>query len=137
MGDNPNTRDTEQTDTGEGPQADNRNVHDEVLSTGDGPQGPIANLTNTRPPMGDTPHANLNPQPMASQSGIDVNGELRIADKISLGVRGSDIVVRRSHTGQEITINSDEFQAMVQKVYFGNEQKGAKSDDELAEQNKS
>lgn len=68
-----------------------------------------------------TPHAKRdheNPDPAASHSGLDVNGQFRVGDKISIGVRGSDIVLTQAHSGREVVVSEPTLQGLLEDEYF-------------------
>jgi len=68
-----------------------------------------------------TPHATRthnNAEPAASHSGLDVNGQFRIGDKISMGVRGADIVLTQSHSGREVIVSEPVLQGLLEDEYF-------------------
>jgi hypothetical protein len=59
-----------------------------------------------------------NGQPQASNSGLDVSGQFRIGDRITLGVRGADLVLTQSHSGREIVVAEAALAGLLDDTYF-------------------
>jgi hypothetical protein len=53
-----------------------------------------------------------------STSGLDPSGSFRIGDRISIGVRGGDVVLTQAHTGREITIGEETLAGLLEDEYF-------------------
>lgn len=59
-----------------------------------------------------------NPDPNKGASGLDAQGQLRVGEKITIAVRGDQIVLRQAMTGREVEIAEFEFQDMLVDKYF-------------------
>lgn len=59
-----------------------------------------------------------NPNPGQSHSGLDVNGQFRIGDRISLGVRGADLVLTQAHSGREVIVGEAALAGLLDDEYF-------------------
>ncbi len=46
-----------------------------------------------------------NAEPQQSHSGLDVQGQFRIGDRITLAVRGGGLVLTQSHSGREVEVS--------------------------------
>jgi len=59
-----------------------------------------------------------NPDPAASHSGLDMQGQFRIGDRISLGVRGGGLVLTQSHSGREVEVSEATLAGLLDDEYF-------------------
>jgi hypothetical protein len=59
-----------------------------------------------------------NADPGASHSGLDVQGQFRIGDRISLGVRGDGLVLTQSHSGREVEVSEAALAGLLDDEYF-------------------
>ena len=59
-----------------------------------------------------------NPGAPMSNSGLDVSGQMRIGDRISIGVRGADIVLTQSHSGREVIVSEAALAGLLDDTYF-------------------
>lgn len=53
-----------------------------------------------------------------SNSGLDVSGQFRVGERISIGVRGADIVLTQSHSGREIVVGEAALAGLLDDTYF-------------------
>jgi len=56
--------------------------------------------------------------PAQSHSGLDVSGQFRVGERISIGVRGSDIVLTQSHSGREVIVSEAALEGLLDDTYF-------------------
>lgn len=63
-------------------------------------------------------HGLDNPKPAAATSGLDHQGQMRIGDRISIGVRGSGLVLTQSHSGREAEVSNAELAGLLDDTYF-------------------
>lgn len=63
-------------------------------------------------------HGTDNPNSPASHSGLDVQGQFRIGERISLGVRGDGLVLTQSHSGREVEVSEAELSGLLDDKYF-------------------
>lgn len=59
-----------------------------------------------------------NPNPAASTSGLDHQGNFRIGERISLGVRGDGLVLTQSHSGREVEVSEAALAGLLDDTYF-------------------
>lgn len=59
-----------------------------------------------------------NGEPIQSHSGLDMQGQFRIGERITLGVRGSDLVLTQSHSGREIVVAEAALSGLLDDTYF-------------------
>lgn len=59
-----------------------------------------------------------NPDPGASHSGLDVNGQMRIGDTITIAIRGSDILLMQANSGREVTVSPATISGLLEEQYF-------------------
>lgn len=59
-----------------------------------------------------------NPNPGASHSGLDINGQFRVGDRITLGVRGADLVLTQSHSGREVIVSESTLAGLLDDEFF-------------------
>lgn len=59
-----------------------------------------------------------NPNPAASTSGLDHQGQMRIGDRISIGVRGEGLVLTQSHSGREVEVSEAALAGLLDDTYF-------------------
>jgi len=59
-----------------------------------------------------------NADPAVSNSGLDVQGQFRIGDRITLGVRGEGLVLTQSHSGREVEVTQAELSGLLDNEYF-------------------
>lgn len=59
-----------------------------------------------------------NPDPAHSNSGLDHQGQMRIGDRITIGVRGDGLVLTQSHSGREVEVSEAELSGMLDDKYF-------------------
>lgn len=59
-----------------------------------------------------------NPDPAASHSGLDTQGQFRVGDRISLGVRGDRLVLTQSHSGREVEVSEAMLAGLLDDEYF-------------------
>lgn len=59
-----------------------------------------------------------NGKPPMSHSGLDTQGQFRVGDRITIGVRGSDIVLTQSHSGREIVVAEAALSGLLDDTYF-------------------
>ena len=59
-----------------------------------------------------------NGNPEASHSGLDTQGQMRIGERISIGVRGGGLVLTQSHSGREVEVSEAELAGLLDKEYF-------------------
>jgi len=59
-----------------------------------------------------------NGNPGMSTSGLDHQGQFRIGDRISLGVRGGSLVITQSHSGREAVISEADLAGLIDDRYF-------------------
>jgi len=59
-----------------------------------------------------------NAEPARSNSGLDVQGQMRIGDKITIGVRGEGLVLTQSHSGREVEVSEGALQGLLENEYF-------------------
>lgn len=59
-----------------------------------------------------------NGEPAKSHSGLDVQGQFRIGDRISLGVRGGGLVLTQSHSGREVEVSEAALAGLLDNEYF-------------------
>ncbi len=72
---------------------------------------PGAKTEGLRSPTGGTDQA-------PSNSGLDVSGQFRVGERISIGVRGSDIVLIQSHSGREVVVAEAALAGLLNDTYF-------------------
>lgn len=53
-----------------------------------------------------------------SHSGLDVGGQFRVGERISIGVRGADIVLTQSHSGREVVVAEAALAGLLNDTYF-------------------
>lgn len=53
-----------------------------------------------------------------SHSGLDISGQFRVGEKISIGVRGSDIVLTQAHSGREVVVAEAALAGLLNDTYF-------------------
>lgn len=53
-----------------------------------------------------------------SHSGLDVSGQFRIGERITLGVRGGDLVLMQSHSGREVVVSEAALAGLLDDTYF-------------------
>jgi hypothetical protein len=58
-----------------------------------------------------------NPAP-CSTSGLDIQGQMRIGDRISIGVRGEGLVLTQSHSGREVEVSEAALAGLLDEEYF-------------------
>lgn len=51
-------------------------------------------------------------------SGLDISGQFRVGERISIGVRGSDIVLTQSHSGREVVVAEAALAGLLDDTYF-------------------
>ena len=56
--------------------------------------------------------------PVVSNSGLDISGQFRIGDKISLSVRGGDLCLMKAHSGEEVIVSEASLQGLLIDEYF-------------------
>lgn len=54
----------------------------------------------------------------ASHSGLDVSGQFRVGERITIGVRGADIVLLQSHSGREVVVSEAALAGLLNDTYF-------------------
>lgn len=59
-----------------------------------------------------------NPNPAASSSGLDQQGNFRVGDRISIGVRGGGLVLTQSHSGREVEVSEAALAGLLDDTYF-------------------
>lgn len=59
-----------------------------------------------------------NPEPAHSNSGLDVQGQMRIGDRITIGVRGGGLVLTQSHSGREVEVSEAALAGLLDDEYF-------------------
>lgn len=59
-----------------------------------------------------------NAHPERSHSGLDVQGQMRIGDRITIGVRGSGLVLTQSHSGREVEVSEATLSGLLDNEYF-------------------
>lgn len=59
-----------------------------------------------------------NPEPALSNSGLDTQGRFRVGEKISLGVRGGDIVLQQAGSGREVVVSETDLQGYLLDQFF-------------------
>lgn len=59
-----------------------------------------------------------NPNPQASSSGLDPQGQFRIGDRITLGARGAGLVLTQSHSGREVEVEAATLAGLLDREYF-------------------
>jgi hypothetical protein len=59
-----------------------------------------------------------NPNPAQSNSGLDHQGQFRVADRISIGVRGGGLVLTQSHSGREVEVSEETLAGLLDEEYF-------------------
>lgn len=59
-----------------------------------------------------------NAEPGKSNSGLDVQGQFRVGERISIGVRGEDIVLTQSHSGREVVVSEATLSGLLDDEYF-------------------
>jgi hypothetical protein len=59
-----------------------------------------------------------NPNPAASSSGLDHQGNFRVGDRISIGVRGAGLVLTQSHSGREVEVSEAALAGLLDDTYF-------------------
>lgn len=59
-----------------------------------------------------------NGDPGASHSGLDVNGQMRIGDRITIAVRGGGLVLTQSHSGREVEVSEAALAGLLDDEYF-------------------
>lgn len=59
-----------------------------------------------------------NPDPGASHSGLDTQGQMRIGDRITIAVRGDGLVLTQSHSGREAEVSETELVGLLDDTYF-------------------
>lgn len=63
-----------------------------------------------------------NPKPTetaAGNSGLDVNGNLRLGDEFSISLAGDDVKVMQAGTARTKTIPATEFISVIREKWFG------------------
>jgi hypothetical protein len=58
-----------------------------------------------------------NPAP-CSTSGLDIQGQMRIGDRISIAVRGGGLVLTQSHSGREVEVSEAALAGLLDDEYF-------------------
>jgi hypothetical protein len=58
-----------------------------------------------------------NPAP-CSTSGLDIQGQFRIGERITLGVRGGGLVLTQSHSGREVEVSEAALAGLLDDEYF-------------------
>lgn len=53
-----------------------------------------------------------------ANSGLDVSGQFRVGERISIGVRGADIVLTQSHSGREVVVAEAALAGLLNDTYF-------------------
>lgn len=53
-----------------------------------------------------------------ANSGLDVSGQFRVGDRITIGVRGADIVLTQSHSGREVVVAEAALSGLLDDTYF-------------------
>lgn len=56
--------------------------------------------------------------PVASNSGLDVSGQFRIGDKITLSVREGDLCLMKSGSGEEVIVSEAGLAGLLIDEYF-------------------
>lgn len=51
-------------------------------------------------------------------SGLDISGQFRVGEKITIGVRGADIVLTQSHSGREVIVAEAALAGLLNDTYF-------------------
>ena len=59
-----------------------------------------------------------NPEPALSNSGLDTQGRFRVGEKVSLGVRGGDIVLQQAGSGREVVVSETDLQGYLLDQFF-------------------
>lgn len=59
-----------------------------------------------------------NAEPFKSNSGLDVQGQMRIGDRITIGVRGGGLVLTQSHSGREVEVAEATLAGLLDDEYF-------------------
>jgi hypothetical protein len=59
-----------------------------------------------------------NPNPAASSSGLDQQGQFRVGDRISIGVRGGGLVLTQGHSGREVEVSEEALAGLLDDTYF-------------------
>lgn len=53
-----------------------------------------------------------------SHSGLDVSGQFRVGERVTIGVRGADIVLLQSHSGREVVVSEAALAGLLNDTYF-------------------
>lgn len=59
-----------------------------------------------------------NGEPAKSNSGLDTQGQMRIGDRITIGVRGGGLVLTQSHSGREVEVSEATLAGLLDNEYF-------------------
>jgi hypothetical protein len=59
-----------------------------------------------------------NGEGVRSNSGLDISGQFRIGERISLGVRGGGLVLTQSHSGREVEVSEAALAGLLDEEYF-------------------
>lgn len=58
-----------------------------------------------------------NPAPVGT-SGLDIQGQFRIGERITLAARGDALVLTQSHSGREAEVSEAELAGVLDDLYF-------------------
>lgn len=59
-----------------------------------------------------------NSRPALSTSGLDHQGQMRIGERISIGVRGEGLVLTQAHSGREVEVSEEALAGLLDDTYF-------------------
>ena len=61
---------------------------------------------------------NPNPAGPFANSGLDQQGNMRIGERYSIGVRGEDLVLTQAHSGREVIVSEAALAGLIEDEYF-------------------
>jgi hypothetical protein len=59
-----------------------------------------------------------NGEPVKSNSGLDAQGQMRIGERITIAVRGGNILLMQSHSGREVEVSEETLAGLLDDEYF-------------------